>query len=109
MRPPPESAAVVARHHWLTGGAMIFCVGLFSAFTRNLNLFELSRRGYAITLSIAGFYLLAGAMVWFGVSLGRVVNYVCSLIYLARPPLGLRIWRLSDSAEFKAHFARSEK
>ena len=108
MRRPPEKVALVARHHWLTGGAMLCSIAIFYAFTRNVAFLPLSFRGYAIALSIGAFYLLAGAMVWFGAPLGRVVNYVCSLIYLTRPQLGLRIWRISDSPEFKAHFVREK-
>jgi hypothetical protein len=103
-RRPPQCVAVVARHHWVTGGAMLFFVALFHGFTREARAFEFSRRGYAITLGIAALYLLTGTTVWLGARPGRYLNYFCSLIYLARPSLGLRLWRINDSAEFKAHF-----
>jgi hypothetical protein len=107
MSRPPDSVAVIARHHWLTGGAMVFFVTIVAAFTRQwAGAFELSPKGYAITLTIAASYLGTGTLVWLGVRLGRYLNYACSLIYLARPQLGLRIWRLMGTPEFKAHFTR---
>jgi hypothetical protein len=108
MPRPPECVALVARHHWLTSGAMLFFIGLLWIFTRDWYAFEISRKGYAITLAIAVFYGGVGAMVWFGVRVGRYLNYVCSLIYLARPALGLRLWKAMGTPEFKNHFDRKE-
>src|SRR3954469_11020700 len=107
MSRPPDSVAVIARHHWLTGAAMVFFIALVSTFSRNFSgAFALSSKGYAITLAIAALYLGTGTLVWFGVPVGRYLSNACSFIYLARPQLGLRIWRLMGTAEFKAHFAR---
>src|SRR5215212_1011770 len=99
MTRPPDSVAVIARHHWLTGGAMLIFVALVYVFTRDSRAFELSGKGYAITLGIAGTYLSAGTLVWFGAPVGRYVSYACSFIYLARPQLGLRLWRLMSTPE----------
>jgi hypothetical protein len=106
MARPPESVIVVARHHGLTGSAMLLFIALVYVFTRSSRGFELSAQGYAITLGIAALYLGTGTLVWIGAPLGRYLSYGCSLIYLARPQLGLRIWRLMGTSDFKAHFAR---
>lgn len=105
MSRPPASVVTIARHHWLTGAAMGLFVALAYGFARRFPAFELSLRGYAITLGIAALYLGTGALVWSGAPLGRYLNYACSLLYLARPQLGLRLWRLMGTNEFKAHFA----
>lgn len=83
---------------------MFVFVAVVYAFTRDSGWLELSRKGYAITLSLAAGYGLAGITAWFGVPGGRALNYVFSLLYLARPQLGLRLWRAMDTPEFKAHF-----
>jgi hypothetical protein len=107
-RRPPDCVVVVARHHWLLS-AVIFCfvAGVF-ALTRSWPRIEFGRQSYLIAFGLGFLYLAAGTMVWFGTPAGRLFNYVCSVLYLARPALGLRILRISDSAEFKAHFKRDK-
>lgn len=85
---------------------MLFFVALAFGVTRRWPAFELSHLGYAITSGIAFLYLATATLVWVGAPLGRYLSYACSFIYLARPQLGLRIWRLMGTTEFKAHFAR---
>jgi hypothetical protein len=58
-----------------------------------------------ITGGLAVLYGLAGTLVWFGTPTGRFLSRVCGLLYLARPQLGSRLWKIMDSEEFKAHFA----
>ena len=106
---PPDSVALVARTHWLVGGVALASVGLLYAFTRNLSRVGFGPQTYAITLGLAVLYLAAGTMVWFGTPLGRLLSHVCGLLYLVRPQLGDRIWRIMRSPEFKAHFARSSE
>lgn len=106
MRHPPEGVAVVARHHWLMGGAIAFFLLVLLLLVRSAPQIQPTRATYTISLGLALLYLGTGTLVWFGTPLGRVLNFVCSLVYLARPQMGLRLWRISDSAEFKAHFAR---
>ncbi len=71
--------------------------------------FELSGKAYAITLGLAGIYALTGLLVWRGFRFGLVLNYLCSLLYLARPPLGLRIWKTMRSEEFRRHFRHGQR
>jgi hypothetical protein len=68
----------------------------------------MSGQGYAITLGLGLLYGLTGGLVWFGLRPGLYLNYVCSLIYLARPRLGLGLWADMRLPEFKAHFARQD-
>jgi hypothetical protein len=103
---PPDSVALVARTHWLMGAVILLSVGLLHTFTRNLPSIAFGLFTYAITLGLGALYLATGAMVWFGTPLGRSCNHVCSLLYLVRPQLGDRIWHISRSDEFKAHFTR---
>jgi hypothetical protein len=105
MARPPDCVAVVARHHWLMSGAIFFAFAALHIAARSSRYFALSPKTYAICLGLGALYGATGAMVWFGTPAGRYLNYVCSLFYLARPQLGLRLWRIFDSAEFKAHFA----
>ena len=108
MSRPTECVAVVARHHWLMSG-VIFCfvAGIF-ALTHQFPRLEFARQSYLIALGLGFLYLSAGTLVWFGTPFGRAVSYVCCVFYLVRPPLGFRLLRISDSAEFKAHFARTK-
>jgi hypothetical protein len=107
-RRPPENVALVARTHALVGAVILVSVALLTAFTRNLPYFEFGTRSYVIAFSVAAFYLLGGALVWFGAPLGRVVSRVCGLLYLARP-FGSILWQIMDSEEFKAHFNPDSK
>ncbi len=68
-----------------------------------------SRTGYAVLVGLGLLYLLTGALVWRGSGLGRGLNFVCSLPYLARPSLGLRLWRTMKSPEFRDYFAGKEE
>jgi len=108
MRHPPEGVAVVARHHWLMGGAIAFFLAALHLVVRGVPQIQPTPATYAISLGLALLYLGTGTLVWFGTPLGRAFNFVCSLVYLARPQMGLRLWRISDSTEFKAHFARAK-
>ena len=84
---------------------MLASVALLWFFTRNLPVvFE--RKTYAITIGGGVLYLLAGTLVWFGTPLGRLLSKICGLIYLVRPQLGSRLWRIMESPEYRAHFSR---
>jgi hypothetical protein len=102
---PPPCIIELARYHWLMGGTVLLATGLLHVLTRHLPGIEIGRNAYAITLGLGLLYLFTGTLVWFGVRVGRYFNFVCSLIYLTRPRLGLRLWREMDSAEFRSHFA----
>ena len=104
MRHPPDSVALVARSHWLVGAVALGSVGLLHLLTHNLPRVGFGPQTYRIAIGIALLYLAAGTMVWFGTPLGRAFNHVCSLLYLVRPILGDRIWRIMRSEEFKEHF-----
>lgn len=99
----PDNVVVVARTHWAMGAAVLVSIGLITLVTMRFP-FEFGPRTYVITGSLAAVYTLAGTLVWFGAPLGRPLSRICGLIYLTRPRLGLRIWKLMDSAEFQAHF-----
>lgn len=105
MRRPPQSVVEFARYHWLMGGTVLLATGLLYRLTRHLPGVEIRWNAYAITIGLGLLYLFTGALVWFGVRVGRYFNFVCSLIYLTRPRLGLRLWREMESPEFKGHFA----
>lgn len=107
MPRPPESIVFIARTHWLMGAVILFFAAMLYLLLRDSSVLELSRRTYAITVGLGATYLITGVLVWFGTPIGRVLNYVCSLLYLARPPLGLRIWKIMRSEEFKAHFRKA--
>jgi hypothetical protein len=105
-RRPPEAVALIARTHWVMSGVILaLTLGLYIVLY-NSAVLELSRRTYAVTLGLSALYILTGVLVWFGRPIGRPLNYVCSLLYLARPPLGLRIWKIMRSEEYQAHFRR---
>jgi len=102
---PPQCIVEFARYHWLMGGTILATTVLLHFLTRHLPGVEIGGSAYAITISLGLLYLFTGALVWFGVRVGRYFNFICSLIYLTRPRLGLRLWREMDSMEFKSHFA----
>ena len=106
-RRPPDRVALVARTHWLVGAVVLASVALLHGLTRDLPRVAFGPRTYILTLGLGALYLAAGTLVWFGVPLGRAANHVCSLLYLVRPQLGDRIWEISRSEEFKAHFTRA--
>jgi hypothetical protein len=108
IRRPPDSVAFVARSHWLVGAVALGSVALLHLLTRNLPPVTFGPTTYRVAVGIALFYLAAGTMVWFGTPLGRAFNHVGSLLYLVRPQLGDRVWRIMRSDEFKAHFTRSQ-
>ena len=107
-RARPATVALVAKTHWLVGAVSLVSIVFLNALVQKFPV-EASRRTYVITLSIAGLYLLAGTLVWFGAPLGRLLSRICALIYLARPQFGSPLWRIMDSEEFKAHFARRKR
>ena len=105
MTRPPGGVVLVARTHWVVGGVMLASVALLWFLTRNLPVvFE--RMTYVITIGGGGLYLLAGTLVWFGTPLGRLLSKICGLIYLVRPQLGTRLWKIMDSPEYRAQFSR---
>ena len=107
MRPsPPPCVALVARTHWTVALTIIAAAGVGYGLTRRLPMFEFGPRTYAITGGIAGLYLLAGTLVWFGAPFGRLLSRICGLLYLSRPRLGSPLWETMDSAEFQEHFKR---
>ena len=48
--------------------------------------------------------LLTGIALWRGWPVGPLLHRVCTLLFLPRPALGRRLWEISRSAEFRAHF-----
>ena len=106
FRRPPDCVAAQARYHWVMGGTILISVALVYFLTRSSRVLVMSHQGYAITLGLGLLYSLTGALVWFGFRPGLYLNYGCSLIYLARPRLGLRLWADMRRPEFQAHFAR---
>ncbi|MCX6953637.1 MAG: hypothetical protein NTV51_15915, partial [Verrucomicrobia bacterium] len=75
--------------------------------TRNLRQIEFGPHTYAIALGIGLTYCIAAVLVWFGTPAGRFLSRVCGLLYLARPQFGSHLWRIMDSAEYRAHFTRT--
>ena len=102
----PDGVALIARAHWLTGSVILSCVFLLYVMLRNSKVFAVSPDAYLSTLGLGLLYAATGFMVWTGAPTGRFFSYVCSLLYLARPQLGLPIWRIMSSPEYKAHFER---
>ena len=106
-RPPPE-VALVARTHGLVGLTALASLLLLHLLTRRLPHVEFGPRTYAIALGIGLGYTITGVMVWCGTPTGRFLSRLCGLLYLARPQLGSRLWRIMDSADYQAHFRRPE-
>lgn len=109
MPRPPEPILLIARTHVVMGGVILFFTVMLYALLRDSTVLELSRQTYAITITLSVLYLLAGLSVWQGWPIGRPLNYVCALLYLARPPLGLRIWKIMRSPEYREHFQRKTR
>lgn len=105
MPRPPPSVVLVARTHWLVTAVVLISTGLLTWAAQELPV-EFGVKTYAIVFSIAGFYLLAGILVWFGLPLGRFCSRASCLLYLARPRLGSNLWETMSSPEFQAHFKR---
>ena len=108
MRSPPSCVAFVARTHGVVGLVILGSIGLLHLIVRRLPVFEFGPQTYLIAGSLAGLYLVAGALVWFGVPPGRFLSRVCALLYLARQPFGSLVWETMNEPEFKAHFLRSK-
>jgi hypothetical protein len=87
------------------GGTILASVGLIHGLTRSSPVLIMSPKGYAITVGLGILYGLTGTLVWFGLWPGLYLNYLCSLIYLTRPRLGLNLWADMRRPEFKAHFS----
>ena len=102
----PRCVAVQAYYHWAMSGTVLASVSGLYFLTRNSPVIGMSTQGYAILLGLGLLYSLTGALVWFGLRPGLYLNYGCSLIYLARPRLGLALWADMRRPEFKAHFGR---
>lgn len=107
MPRPPESVVFVARTHWLVGGVVVASTGLLHLVLRDVPVVHFGLRTYAITGALGLSYLLAGALVWLGWPFGPLLSRVCTLLYLPRPGMGLRVWETMNSPEFKAHFKRA--
>lgn len=107
-RRPPAIVIEQACYHAVTGTTVLLGVGLLYFFTRHRSL-VMSTQGYVITLSLGLLYLTTGLLVWLGLRPGLYLNYVCSLVYLARPGLGLRLWRNMRQPEFQKHFLGKEE
>ena len=99
MRRPPRSVSLVARTHWVVGVVIACSSAVLLVLTRNLPRFEFGPRTYVIAGALAGLYLLAGTLVWFGAPLGKLLSRICGLIYLPRPQFGGLLWDLLNSPE----------
>ena len=106
MRSPSAGVRFVARTHWTVGTVIVISIALLHVLTRRLPGVEFGSQTYIITGSLAALYLLGGTFVWFGAPFGRLVSRVCTLLYLARPQFGSRVWETMNSPEFQAHFTR---
>lgn len=105
MRRPPPSVVLVARTHWVVGGAVAGAITLVHTITRGLPI-AFSPKAYLVTGSLAALFLLTGTLVWFGAPLGRPLSRLCSLFYLMRPRLCFGLWAAMKLPEFQAHFSR---
>jgi hypothetical protein len=105
---PPNCVALVAKTHWFVGGTVLISIFGIRWLVNQFPV-DFTGRTWAITLGIAGFYLVTGTLVWFGLPFGRVFSRVCSLIYLVRPKLGPWLWQIMDSEEFRSHFKRGRE
>ena len=100
---PPANVALVARTHWAVGGSILGSIVLLRWVVVKFPI-TFGPRAYLITGALALLYGLAGTLVWFGAPTGRLLSRVCGLLYLSRPQLGSRLWKIMDSEEFQAHF-----
>jgi hypothetical protein len=104
MRRPSPMIALVAKTHWVVGAVVLTSILPLYLFTRRLPVVEFTARTYIIASGLAGFYLLAGTLVWFGIPPGRLVSRIAGLLYLARPNFGSLLWDIMSSPDYKAHF-----
>lgn len=102
---PPDSVALVARVHWLVAASILAMTTLLLVVLSQLPI-EFGARTFYVSFGVGALYGMTGALVWIGHPLGRILSYPCSMLYLPRPQLGLEIFRIMGSAEFRAHFAR---
>jgi hypothetical protein len=106
MRRPPACVEFVARTHGLVSLAIGGSILLLHGLTRNLPGIEFGARTYYWAGGLAGLYLLAAGLVWFGAPFGPLLSRVCSLLYLPRPSFGTPVWQSMDMPEFRTHFLR---
>lgn len=104
-RRPPAGVSLVARTHGVVGITALLSLYLLHLLTRSLPYVEFGPVTYRLAAAIGLTYCLTSVLVWFGTPAGRFLSRVCGLLYLARPQLGSHLWRIMDSAEYKAHFA----
>lgn len=104
MTRPPEDVSLVARTHGITGGVIVSYSFVLHLLLHDSTFLDLSRNFYLFSFGLGFLYTGAGVMVWFGLPPGRWLSYVCGVLYLVRPPLSLRYWKIIRSPEFKAHF-----
>lgn len=107
MRRPPATVALIARTHWLMSAAIAGFVAALHFIVRDSSVIELSSTTYALTLGLSALYAVTGALVWWGLPGGRMLDRLCSLFYFIRPPLGAKIADIMRTEEYRAHFARS--
>ena len=106
MRRPPACVVFVARTHGLVGLVIVGSILGLHGLTRNLPGIGFGARTYDYAAGLAGIYLLAAVLVWLGAPFGPLLSRICSLLYLARPGFGFRVWETMDTPEFRAHFRR---
>lgn len=107
MRRPPAEVRFVARTHGFVSLVILASILLLHGVARDLPGVEFGARTYRYAGGLAGLYLLAALLVWFGAPFGPLLSRVCSLLYLPRPRFGFRVWETMDSPEFRAHFRRA--
>ncbi len=103
---PPACVVLVARTHGLVGLTALASLLVLHLLTRSLRQIEFGPHTYNLGLSIGLTYCLTAVLVWFGTPVSRLLSRLCGLLYLARPQLGSRLWRIMDSPDYQAHFQR---
>ena len=106
MPRPPEAIVYVARANAATGAVILLYFLVLHLLLHDSSFLVLSRNSYVFSLGLGILYAGAGVLVWFGLPPGRWLSFVCGVLFLIRPPLGLKYWAIIRSAEFKAHFGR---
>ncbi len=96
-----------ARTHGLTGGVILLSVGLLHGVALTARVISFGATAYAITLGLGFLYAFTAVAVWFGWAVGPALHRICTLLFLPRPALGRRLWDVSRSEEFRAHFRSS--
>jgi hypothetical protein len=102
---PPDAIAFVARVHWLVAASIVAMTTLLLLVLTQLPV-EFGSRTFYVSFAVGAVYAMAGTLVWNGHPFGRILSYPCSMLYLPRPQLGLEIFRIMGSAEYRAHFVR---